>query len=626
MAVIRHHAELKMEVHPEAARIVENNIYIDDVLLSMENQEAARRMIKNLNNLMESGGFKLAKWASNGNSVLSNIAVEKRATTDNREILRTLGLHWNRERDEFTFVALNTENERNLRAKILFQKLWQAGIDWDEPFTCSIAEDRCKWKREAKNLWKIKIPRCLILPPVEETNSTELHVYGDASKWAYGATITLPRLELMTALIAAKLVGFIKNSLAIRIKRVICWTDSQIVLSWIRSEAKNWKPFKRIQRILLVAELASKLKDCRLWWEGPPSLLNHKPCENTSEEHTQYPDALEERYLQQTGKSDGMVPLVCEKLSTCIEAKARTERELILIKELNEAELYWMKAVQNETFRDEKSLLMKGKLSENSRLIHLTPFIDEFGVIRVGGRLQQSNLLYQHKHPVILPNKHNITDLIIQGEHKHQWHAGVEQTLAALRKILDTESESGVKSVLRRCVVCRKENARCLNQIMAPLPKNRLVETHAFDNVRIDFAGLLYVKEGRTISKIYICLFTCMATRAIHLEPTSDMTAQSFLAAFRRFISRRGKPSVVHNKKSTRAMTEEKIEWRFSCERGPWCGGYWERLVKSVKTALRKVLAKAQVSREELVTILCEIEAPINVRPLTTISDDSSDF
>ncbi|KRX69163.1 hypothetical protein T06_4283 [Trichinella sp. T6] len=73
-------------------------------------------------------------------------------------------------------------------------------------------------------------------------------------------------------------------------------------------------------------------------------------------------------------------------------------------------------------------------------------------------------------------------------------------------------------------------------------------------------------------------------------------------------------------------MTEEKIQWRFSCERGPWCGGYWERLVKSVKTALRKVLAKALVSREELVIILCEIEAPINVRPLTTISDDSSDF
>ncbi|KRX56042.1 Pro-Pol polyprotein, partial [Trichinella sp. T9] len=239
--------------------------------------------------------------------------------------------------------------------------------------------------------------------------------------------------------------------------------------------------------------------------------------------------------------------------------------------------------------------------------------------------------------------------LIIQGEHKHQWHAGVEQTLAALRKrFWILKGRSAVKNVLRRCVVCRKENARCLNQIMAPLPKNRLVETHAFDNVGIDFSGPLYVKEGRTISKIYIYLFTCMATRAIHLEPTSDMTAQSFLAAFRRFISRRGKPSVVQTdnfrtfkladkyiqdlfrgdekQKIARAITEEKIEWRFSCERAPWCGGYWERLVRSVRTALRKVLAKALVSREELVTILCEIEARINARPLTTISDDSNDL
>ncbi|XP_003369078.1 conserved hypothetical protein [Trichinella spiralis] len=74
------------------------------------------------------------------------------------------------------------------------------------------------------------------------------------------------------------------------------------------------------------------------------------------------------------------------------------------------------------------------------------------------------------------------------------------------------------------------------------------------------------------------------------------------------------------------ALTEEKIEWRFSCERSPWCGGYWERLVRSVKTALRKVLAKALVFREELVSILCEMEAHINARPLTTISDDSNDL
>ncbi|KRX12791.1 hypothetical protein T07_7237 [Trichinella nelsoni] len=679
MAVIRHYAELKNEVHPEAARIVENNIYVDDVLLSVENQEAVNRMIKDLNNLMESGGFQLAKWASNDNSVLSDIAVDKRATTDDREILRTLGLHWNRERDEFTFVALITENERNctkrklisdtsklfdplgfltpfvVRAKILFQKLWQAGIDWDELLTISIAEDWSRWKREAKNLWKIKIPRCLIPFPVEETDSIELHVYGDESKWAYGAvaylkviskdkttvrfimsksrvaplkTITLPRLELMTALIAARLVGFIKNSLAIPIQRVICWTDSQIVLSWIRSEAKNWKPFVR-NRVELIQQLTepklwkycpsennpadlisrgtsvTKLKDCRLWWEVPPSLLNPEPCEKKSDEHTQHPDALEERCLFsgissinddqyeyvidpsrfQTFSKLARVTAWCFRFAKNCRYPSKQRQEELTIEELNEVELYWMKAVQNETFRDEKSFLVKGKLSENSRLIHLTPFIDEFGVMRVGGL-----------------------------EHKHQWHAGVEQTLAALRKqFWILKGRSAVKRVLKRCAICRKENARCLNQIMAPLPKNRLVKTHAFDNVGIDFAGPLYAKERRTISKIYICLFTCMATRAIHLEPTSDMTAQSFLAAFRRFISRRGKPS-------------RKSNGDFLVKEPRGAAAIGRVLVRSVKTALRKVLAKALVSREELITILCEIEARINARPLTTISDDSNDL
>ncbi|KRY64590.1 hypothetical protein T4A_8601 [Trichinella pseudospiralis] len=536
MAVIPHYAELKKEVHPEAAQIVENNIYVEDVLLSVENQEAARRMIKDLNNLMETGGFKLAKWSSNDSSVLSNIAVDKRATTDNRGYCerlneknytkRKLISHASKLYDPLGFLTPFV-----VRAKILFQKLWQAGIDWDEPLTTSIAED-----------W------------MEDTDSTELHVYGDASKWAYGAvaylkviskdkttvrfimskwrvaplkTITLPRLELMAALIAAKLGSFIKNSLAMPIQRVICWKDSQIALSWIRIEAKNWKPFVK-NRVELIQQLTepklwkycpsennpadliscgtsvTKLKDSRLWCEGPPLLLNPEPYEKTSDEHTQHPRSLfsgissinDDQYEYvidpsrlQTFSKLSRVTAWCLRFVKNCRHPSKQRQEKLTIEELNESELYWMKIVQNETFRDEKSLLMKGKLSENSRLIYLTPFIDEFGVMRVGGRLEQSNLL------------------------------------------------SAVKRVLRRCVVFRKENARCLNQIMAPLPKNRLVKTHAFDNVGIDFAGPLYVKDGRTISKIYICLFTCMATRAIHLESTSDMTAQSFLGAFRRFIS-----------------------------------------------------------------------------------------
>ncbi|KRZ01024.1 hypothetical protein T4C_1269, partial [Trichinella pseudospiralis] len=150
----------------------------------------------------------------------------------------------------------------------------------------------------------------------------------------------------------------------------------------------------------------TKLKDSRLWWEGPPSLLNPESCEKTSDEYTQHPDALEERSLFsgissisddqyeyvidpsrfQTFSKLARVTAWCLRFAKNCRHPSNQRQEELTIEELNKAELYWMKTVQNETFRDEKSLLMKGKLSENSRLIHLTPFIDEFGVMRVGGR------------------------------------------------------------------------------------------------------------------------------------------------------------------------------------------------------------------------------------------------
>ncbi|KRY41192.1 hypothetical protein T01_3400 [Trichinella spiralis] len=146
---------------------------------------------------------------------------------------------------------------------------------------------------------------------------------------------------------------------------------------------------------------------------------------------------------------------------------------------------------------------------------------------------------------------------------------------------------SAVKRVLRRCVICIKENSRLV--IMGPLTKERLVETYAFDNVGIDFAGPLYVKERKTIAKAYICLFTCMSARAntfICARCDWQKLFGSVLPFFttRENIEKKGK--------------EEDVKWRFSYRRAPWCGGYWERLERSVKTSLRRVLAKALVTRE----------------------------
>ncbi|KRX55697.1 hypothetical protein T09_3036 [Trichinella sp. T9] len=142
-------------------------------------------------------------------------------------------------------------------------------------------------------------------------------------------------------------------------------------------------------------------------------------------------------------------------------------------------------------------------------------------------------------------------------------------------------------------------------------------------------AGPLSVKdEQRPPQKVYICLFTCMVTRALHLEMVLGLTTISFLAALRPFIARRGRPNLLHGKSAEKIREElamRQIEWRYSTDRAPWCAGYWERLVSSVKNALRKVLGKELLRSWDLHTVLCELEARINDRPLSLLNDDPHD-
>ena len=159
----------------------------------------------------------------------------------------------------------------------------------------------------------------------------------------------------------------------------------------------------------------------------------------------------------------------------------------------------------------------------------------------------------------------------------------------------------------------------------------------------VDFAGPLYVQSPRESCKVYICLFTCGSTRAIHLELTEDLTATSFLLAFRRFTSRRGLPSkmMLDNAKTFKAASKEitkikrspqvkqylinrKVDWEFIVEKAPWWGGFWERLVRSVKNCIRKMVGRSTLNFEELRTLLIEVEATLNNRPLAYLYDDEN--
>ena len=202
-----------------------------------------------------------------------------------------------------------------------------------------------------------------------------------------------------------------------------------------------------------------------------------------------------------------------------------------------------------------------------------------------------------------------------------------------------------------RTVVCRRYAASpCKPSQFADLPSNRVSDDPPFTHIGLDFAGPLYVKEGRRSSqesdsesnKVYVCLFTCASTRAVHLELTRGLNVKDFLLAFRRFASRRGLPATIQSDNAKtfqssskgirkiarspevwRYLTNNRITWNFIVEKAPWWGGYWEKLVRSIKPPIKKVIGRSTVNYNEMCTLLTEVEAVINARPLTFMTTKS---
>ena len=141
-----------------------------------------------------------------------------------------------------------------------------------------------------------------------------------------------------------------------------------------------------------------------------------------------------------------------------------------------------------------------------------------------------------------------------------------------------------------------------------------------------DFAGPLYIKSESGQKKVWICLFTCCVVRAIHLELVLDMTTPTFLRCFRRFVGRRGLPKrmVSDNGKTFKvaAKTLQDVRWTFNVPKAPWWGGVFERLIRSVKRCLKKMLGLSRLSYDELLTALVKVEMVLNSRPLTVVTAD----
>jgi hypothetical protein len=246
------------------------------------------------------------------------------------------------------------------------------------------------------------------------------------------------------------------------------------------------------------------------------------------------------------------------------------------------------------------------------------------------------------KFPILLPAKHPLTRLIVTDAHGEIQHSGTSATITFVRQRfwIPTISQC-VKTIIRNCITCKKVQGKPFSAPdPPPLMKYRVHDSTPFFVAGVDYTGAVYVKDSSgTECKVYICLFTCASTRAVHLEVVPDLTADSFMQAFRRFVSRKSLPYLMVSDNGTTFVAAANLlqqlsltvhddllnkgtRWAFIPKRAPWFGGFWERLIGLTKTTLKKILGRSYITDGMLQTIIVEIEATLNDRPLTYVSSE----
>ena len=316
-----------------------------------------------------------------------------------------------------------------------------------------------------------------------------------------------------------------------------------------------------------------------------------------------------------------------------------------------EHELRTLEQASNNKLKREQSRFKKNEIQvgKTSSIYHLDPFMDK-GLLRIGGRLNNADIPQESKHPIILPRKSNVTKLIIRQANERLGHAGRGHVLARLReKYWVVGANSAVHQLISSCVTCRRHRALPQDQKMADLPPDRLTHAPPFTYVRVDFFGPYVRKEGHKECKRYGALFTCLVSRAVHIEVANSLETDSFLNTLRRFIARRGSVREIrsdngtnfvgttrelreameemdHNE-ITEKLRQEQIDWKFNPPAASHMGGVWEQLKRTTRKILNTLLREhgSCLDDESIQTLMCEVESIINLRPISATSSDSRD-
>ena len=693
LCTIAEHVRQYLHAEPVLLQKVQDSIYMDDMCPAFSTRAEADSGLKRMSDVFREASMDLHKTRMSG---------------DDHDDEKVLGLLWSTRSDSLAVIVPQVECPTNraellstvckpfdplgvvtpwlIWGKALFQRTWQdVGSSWDSPLSDELqAEVRLWWSSSPKVIW---FPR--FTGAVEcDSDGPVFHVFCDASRTAYCTAVymvqggesalvmsksrlaplsphlTIPRLELMAAVIGARLMDFIKNALHLGSATVTYWSDSTDVLHWLNRK----KPLKmfvenRVKTVLQLttadqwryvrgsenpADLGtrgislSSLIDSSKWWKGPPFIMSPSVCDvplaslappsTESEAETRTAPVRQVAAVSCDRRSDPEITVgpfdvtQCSHLKQAVNCTAWIRRfaynarhqpserrtGALAPDERREALMFWIRVSQSNAYTPKLEALRVGApLPVDSRLVKVRPQLNADGVLEAVTRTHEPAL-------IILPEFAHITTLVVDDAHRRSFHQGTRTTLALLSGEYSVRRRT-VHRVVSTCYRCRRYRGAPFKSADGALPLFRTELSRPFTRVGVDFFGPMYVEGG---DKVWILLITCASSRAVHLELCKTQNVADIKLALRRFFALRGTPSLVvsDNARTFHALLghlPQCVTWRFIPEAAPWWGGFWERLVGVTKKSLRITLHQCHLSFAELAVTLYELALHLNFRPLT---------